>query len=609
MESFRYIITRACLQEGSLRLQRYLKPHFPTEGSVQLFDEAGHEYVAEIDRGERLVGVGPFYRDHHLNVNDVVMLTPLLPGCYKVEGIVKPYARPDPERVRAERAAVPSADAGSEGAGSVRVVVHASAHVREVRQQRPDAPVSRPWASMERETVERAQRAERYLAHPPLQASALQVSGASSDSSDPGTPGDTSAASAPPAAGARRIQRINLELGSGPQPEAPVVAERSVPLQGLPQEPQHQVVRSPEASRSQHPNSQHSSSQEVMVRPVRTPQAPQRETDLSAARESAARQDRAQTRSDGVQEWAAQRRSADDGSSAAAASQRLLRDLASAPTGLRRASREAAQGGDSGQPSEWRSSSGFAAVPTGGMTRADGEQLLDTLGRRWGYRVDYPAAALARLRADVGPRAHTVLVALGGGAVGAAEWRSAPAPATYRLWLTPQAQATLDAPVVTPEALRCLADAPVQLSSLDMQPVWEGGGLHEATALALIQQAGERQAGHEQAQRGFEAVMRVLAQQPSQSLVTASRLAGHVKELDPSQLNQVLLLLSRPPFSLLVPVESGHYLLRQEAAEFLRDTAQAWASLAGELHRHPTPASRNHEEGHEEEWISALLTP
>ncbi|MCY1701816.1 hypothetical protein [Deinococcus sp. SL84] len=584
METFRYIITRACLQEGSLRLQRYLKPHFPPEGTVRLFDDSGHEYGAEISQGERLLGVGPFYRDHNLSVNDVVMITPLLPGCYKVEGIVKPYARPEPapERERGRTEAAVAAEPVDES--GVRVVVHASAHVREVRLQRPEGPVAQPWASMERETAERAERAGRY-AVPPLArgVAATDEPKAAQDSM-----------------GSKRVHRIrvpssgNADSGDTVPLESRSVAARVpvMPVHGTESESFPPVSLPaalletggvPEAMgrRDQRADSRADVPQVAVgasVRPVRTPQPPQRETSVLEARQAGA--DVPARPPAALQEPSAQ---LPRSGSASAASQRLLRDLASAPAEVRRASRS---GGDVGKPGELPSSSGLeVALPAGGMTRADGEGLLDTLGRRCGYRVDYPAANLTRLRTGPGAHSHTVLVASGGSAINTAEWREAQASApTYRLWLTSEAQATLDAPVVTYEALHRLTASVLRLSPLELHPVWESGALNEAVALDLLRQ----QASEQQETATFLALLRVLAQQPAHSLVTAARLAGQLhagplQEVDATQLNRLLTLLSRTPFRLLAPLGSGQYLLRREISQFLEETAQEWQDLAGEI--------------------------
>lgn len=596
MDTFRYIITRACLQEGSLRLQRFLRPHFPAEGeTVKLFDEGGHDYTVTVT-GERLMGVGSFYRDHNLGVNDVVMITPLLPGCYKVEGIVKPYARPEPERRSEHKAERPRtegrspvkapsqlAEAAPEAGSGVRVVVEATPHVREVRTKSPASRPSSPWASMERETALRAERASRYTV-PPL-----------------GTP-----ASEPVA--------------------TPVTPERKSAADSTP------MARSTDTRTAA--RAETSTEARVSVKPVYTPSAaaltPRAETELTQAREgireavrppldSAASvlADRAAPISPPPrpteagpalrQAPAAPRTGAEvAGGSASAASQRLLRDLSAGPEGVRRAGRES--GGGFGLPNESPTSSGQPTLSAGGsflsaqnapsqtsLGQPDSalsgqptpaEQLLESVSRRCGYRVDYPAPDLTRLRAELGRYSHTVFVATGGRAAGTAEWREASSGAaatTYRLWLTTEAQATADAPVVTHEALQQLAaqvqDAP--FTPLDLRPFWEAGHLNMRAVGALAaQRVTERQQD-----AAFHAVLEVLAQQPAPSLVTAARLADLLSsraggDMTPTRLGQLLTLLTRSPYRLLSSLGEGNYLLEQDVPQYLLRLGQQFQGLS-----------------------------
>ncbi|PTA67407.1 hypothetical protein [Deinococcus arcticus] len=133
----RYVITRPCLQEGSLRLLKYLSATFPSAGPVTLVDDRGQEHTAQVDPArQRVWGLGSLYHAGNLGVNDVLMITPLVPGRFQVEGIVKPHApAPAPRR---EAPAKPE---------TRRVVVSATPHVREVRVQEvrePGAPARTP---------------------------------------------------------------------------------------------------------------------------------------------------------------------------------------------------------------------------------------------------------------------------------------------------------------------------------------------------------------------------------------------------------------------------------------------------------------------------------
>lgn len=150
MKSMRYIITRPDLQEGSLRLLKYLDALFPQPGPVQFVDDQGTEHTVQVDRAAgRIWGVGALYHTQHLGVNDVLMLTALAPGRYQAEGIVKPYASPPPPR--------PAPSAAPE---TRRVVTAATPHVREVRMQtvRPVPAAEAPAREPAREAAAPAPR-------------------------------------------------------------------------------------------------------------------------------------------------------------------------------------------------------------------------------------------------------------------------------------------------------------------------------------------------------------------------------------------------------------------------------------------------------------------
>ncbi|MCD0158370.1 hypothetical protein IHN57_14035, partial [Deinococcus sp. 6GRE01] len=135
MKSIRYIVTRPCLQEGSLRLLKYLESTFPNAGPAVLVDEKGEEHAVQVDLDRlRVWGLGGLYHAQHLGVNDVLILTLLAPGRYQVETVVKPHAPQPPPRREVPR--VPE---------TRRVVVSSTPHVREVRLQevRPEAPATR----------------------------------------------------------------------------------------------------------------------------------------------------------------------------------------------------------------------------------------------------------------------------------------------------------------------------------------------------------------------------------------------------------------------------------------------------------------------------------
>lgn len=150
MTSIRYIITRSCLQDGSMRLLKFNEGHFPRSGPVLFIDQHGKEHQLQVDRERmRVTGLGGFYHDLNLGVNDVMMITPLAQERYQVEVIVKPHpigapARPAPAPLPETR----------------RVVVASTPHVREVRLQ--TQPVSgRAPVSSEQQSADPARDHER----------------------------------------------------------------------------------------------------------------------------------------------------------------------------------------------------------------------------------------------------------------------------------------------------------------------------------------------------------------------------------------------------------------------------------------------------------------
>ncbi|ADV66309.1 hypothetical protein [Deinococcus maricopensis] len=165
--SVRYIITRPCLNEGSLRLLKYLDPVFPTSGPATFIDDRAHEHAVTVDRARaRVTGLRDLYSAHNLGVNDVLNITLLQDGRYQVECVVKP-ARPITTPPATARPATPPRPEPQ------RVVVNATPHVREVRLQRQDGrdPAMRVTVT-ERATERPEVRADRAPARAPEPAAA-----------------------------------------------------------------------------------------------------------------------------------------------------------------------------------------------------------------------------------------------------------------------------------------------------------------------------------------------------------------------------------------------------------------------------------------------------
>nr|WP_083653789.1 hypothetical protein [Deinococcus marmoris] len=121
----RYIVTRPCLQEGSLSILKYLQPTFNQSGPAVFVDDKGDEHNVQVDTERaRIWGLGGLYHAQHLGVNDVLTITNLAPARYQVEAIVKPYAPPASPRREPNKAPE-----------TRRAVVSSTPHVREVRMQ------------------------------------------------------------------------------------------------------------------------------------------------------------------------------------------------------------------------------------------------------------------------------------------------------------------------------------------------------------------------------------------------------------------------------------------------------------------------------------------
>lgn len=225
--TLRYIITRPCLSEGTLTVAKYLRELFPAALAGQILhltDDQGREYPAQMsDNAQRLLGLNALYHDHNLDVNDVLLLSPLEGEHYRVSCVVKPHT----ERL--------SPTYGERPAQLTRrVVVNATPHVREVR-------------------LEVAPAADAHPARP----------GEGRPSPEPAEPGAGRGADAVPATSRVAETRTPLARAepqpepqrSEPQrPEAPVVTEvRNRPPQRGPSARPEQAPRSEPAPRREPP--------------------------------------------------------------------------------------------------------------------------------------------------------------------------------------------------------------------------------------------------------------------------------------------------------------------------------------------------------------------
>ncbi|GHF40702.1 hypothetical protein HNQ07_001570 [Deinococcus metalli] len=219
MKSKRYMITRPCLQEGSLSLLKYLDSTFPTSGPAVFVDDRGDEHAVQIDRERMEVrGLGPLYHAQHLNVNDVLLITSLSPSRYQVEAIVKPYAPPPVQR---REQAAPTE--------TRRVVVSSTPHVREIRMQEVRVPVLRPADAADAPTEPRP---EPHAARPePVRSEAPrpEVARPEAPRAETARPeparGPASQGRAAPDAGTPAPRRVDVRFPEpAPQPRAPRAA-------------------------------------------------------------------------------------------------------------------------------------------------------------------------------------------------------------------------------------------------------------------------------------------------------------------------------------------------------------------------------------------------
>ncbi|MHA0037144.1 DNA binding protein [Deinococcus sp. PESE-13] len=138
MNPTRYILTRSCIEEGSMRLLKFNEASFPESGPVQFVDDRGKEYLAVVDRTQmQVLGLGELYHDHNLGVNDVLTVTPTEPGRYEVETVVKPYSTPRARQTGRQKPSgrTETAPRREEGRSEMSRQGAGSPSVREVRGQ------------------------------------------------------------------------------------------------------------------------------------------------------------------------------------------------------------------------------------------------------------------------------------------------------------------------------------------------------------------------------------------------------------------------------------------------------------------------------------------
>ncbi|MGY2894501.1 hypothetical protein [Deinococcus sp. UYEF24] len=542
-QPIRYIITRPCLAEGSLRLLKYLRPLFPADGQVQLQDNRGELFTVtvEADTG-RLSGVGELYRAHNLGVNDVLHLRRAEERRYLVECVVKPHARSQPSA--AERP-VPAPVVAEK-----RVVIHATPHVREVRMERvTPPPVSRPESA-----------AIQLKAAEPAPSRPAEIRSVESHS----VPGQSVVAQAVhPATEARD----NGTQAGGGQP----TSVRAISVQGRSSAGQAPTSRSAAPISSLTARMQQSSAARPPSTGLSAPiqiQFPAATVLPTAAQPAVAQTALVNTppvRVSEVQPTAG---------SLLVAPQPVVTPGASpavkAAVGTANATRP--------QPAVSR-----AAEPSRQQTgQRNPEDQLTVLARLTGYACEHLGGGVVRLQAELGPHSYSVLIATTPQALTTPAWSES---CDYMALLTPEDQRPQGIPRFTYAALDALLEharlAP--LTPIDLRGYWNTGSFDQES----VESVAELVSAH-LAQRGsFSHVLLTLAQQPAHSLVHLPRLAERLGSgVNTAELQSILETLSRPPFQALTPLPNGQYYLRSD----VRDLLQEFGEYAEGMRRRIRPA-------------------
>ena len=87
-QAYRYPLTRVCLRGGTMTLPLAMLELFPESGAIVAVDqETGKEYPLELVSRRQLAGLGPLYREHDLDVNDELHVTPVGEGRFGFEAV------------------------------------------------------------------------------------------------------------------------------------------------------------------------------------------------------------------------------------------------------------------------------------------------------------------------------------------------------------------------------------------------------------------------------------------------------------------------------------------------------------------------------------------
>jgi hypothetical protein len=124
----RYILTRLCLNTGSIAVLKYLEGMLPSEGFILAVTDSGEEIKLTASTTEkRVYGLTDYFVKRGLNVNDALFIT-VIGDKLQLESIAKNRdTKPDLERPTQSTPVVPKAK-------FERQIIEESAYVREVRE-------------------------------------------------------------------------------------------------------------------------------------------------------------------------------------------------------------------------------------------------------------------------------------------------------------------------------------------------------------------------------------------------------------------------------------------------------------------------------------------
>jgi hypothetical protein len=564
-QSARYIITRPCLAEGSLRLLKYLQPMFPADGQLTLQDERGQRFELSVDalRG-RLTGVGELYRAHNMGVNDVLMLSRESERQYGVTCVVKPHARVSSatqigsqagsERTSAAGSTAGFSDPGYAGSGyssseysssegsaaqarysstlvtEKRVVIHATPHVREVRLER--------------------------VAQEPTQGQQFRNRYPRSQDSQPPKPSQRAELSP-------QITALSPQITVQPAPDQPAALEKAALKKAVPKvaaTPTPLTVQMNQSAisaaalntaaalkpkvESSVVNDAQAAAPMIQEAQVVETQAPLISKPVPATSETAQQAP--------MPSGAAELRI--DQPSAALSSPVQLSPVQLNPVPLSKA--PAATTALAARP--------VSDSPNGPQAPED---QLAALARLTGYACEHLGSGVVRLRAELGHHGYSVLIATTPEGLNTPAWNES---CDYMALLTPEDQRPQGIPRFTHAALEALLEhaqlAP--LTPIDLRGYWNTGSFDQES----VESVAELVSAHLALRGSFSHVLVTLAQQPAHSLVQVPRLAERLGSgVNNAELHSILETLTRPPFLALTPLPGGQYYLRSDVRELLQE--------------------------------------